>query len=141
MGPHDGHRQRLKTEFLARPDSFPDHKLLELLFFYANPRSDTNPLAHELIDRFGSLAGVLDAPPEELCKVKGMGEAWGGAAQDSERAVRSLPHCPHPGRRHRPEQPGLLPAPAALFLRGPERAALPAVHGRQAQGAGHPTAG
>ena len=67
MGPHDGHRQRLKTEFLARPDSFPDHKLLELLFFYANPRSDTNPLAHELIDRFGSLAGVLDAPPEELC--------------------------------------------------------------------------
>ena len=74
MGPHDGHRQRLKTEFLARPDSFPDHKLLELLFFYANPRSDTNPLAHELIDRFGSLAGVLDAPPEELCKVKGMGK-------------------------------------------------------------------
>ena len=74
MGTHDGHRQRLKTEFLARPDSFPDHKLLELLLFYANPRSDTNPLAHELIDRFGSLAGVLDAPVEELCKVKGVGE-------------------------------------------------------------------
>ena len=74
MGTHDGHRQRLKTEFLARPDSFPDHKLLELLLFYANPRSDTNPLAHELLDRFGSLAGVLDATPEELQKVKGVGE-------------------------------------------------------------------
>ena len=74
MGPHDGHRQRLKTEFLARPDSFPDHKLLELLLFYVNPRSDTNPLAHELLDRFGSLAGVLDAAPEELQKVKGVGE-------------------------------------------------------------------
>ena len=74
MGIHDGHRQRLKTEFLARPGSFPDHKLLELLLFYANPRSDTNPLAHELLERFGSLAGVLDAPVEELCKVKGMGE-------------------------------------------------------------------
>ena len=74
MGIHDGHRQRLKAEFLARPDSFPDHKLLELLLFYANPRSDTNPLAHELLERFGSLAGVLDAPVEELCKVKGMGE-------------------------------------------------------------------
>ena len=74
MGTHDGHRQRLKTEFLARPDSFPDHKLLELLLFYANPRSDTNPLAHELLERFGSLAGVLDASPEELQKVKGVGE-------------------------------------------------------------------
>lgn len=74
MGTHDGHRQRLKTEFLARPDSFPDHKLLELLLFYANPRSDTNPLAHELLDQFGSLAGVLDASPEELQKVKGVGE-------------------------------------------------------------------
>ena len=74
MGTHDGHRQRMKTEFLARPDSFPDHKLLELLLFYANPRSDTNPLAHELLDRFGSLSGVLDATPEELCKVRGMGE-------------------------------------------------------------------
>ena len=74
MGTHDGHRQRLKTEFLARPDSFPDYKLLELLLFYANPRSDTNPLAHELMDHFGSLAGVLDATPEELQKVKGVGE-------------------------------------------------------------------
>ena len=74
MGAHDGHRQRMKTEFLARPDSFPDHKLLELLLFYVNPRSDTNPLAHELLDRFGSLAGVLDAAPEELQKVKGVGE-------------------------------------------------------------------
>ena len=74
MGTHDGHRQRLKTEFLARPDSFPDHKLLELLLFYANPRNDTNPLAHELLERFGSLAGVLDASPEELQKVKGVGE-------------------------------------------------------------------
>ena len=74
MGAHDGHRQRLKTEFLARPDSFPDHKLLELLLFYANPRSDTNPLAHELMNQFGSLAGILDASPEELKKVKGVGD-------------------------------------------------------------------
>ena len=47
---------------------------MELLLFYANPRSDTNPLAHELLERFGSLAGVLDASPEELQKVKGVGE-------------------------------------------------------------------
>lgn len=74
MGIHDGHRQRLKTEFLARPDSFPDHKAMELLLFYANPRNDTNPISHTLIERFGSLAGVLDAPVEELKKVEGVGE-------------------------------------------------------------------
>lgn len=73
MSIHDGHRGRMKEEFLARPDSFPDHKLLELLLFYANPRGDTNPLAHALMERFGSLAGVLDALPEELQKVPGVG--------------------------------------------------------------------
>ena len=70
---HEGHRGRLKKEFLARPESFPDHKLLELLLFYAIPQRDTNALAHTLIDHFGSLAGVLDALPEELCKVPGIG--------------------------------------------------------------------
>lgn len=45
MAMHDGHRIRMKREFLARPDSFPNHKLLELLLFYANPRGDTNPTA------------------------------------------------------------------------------------------------
>lgn len=71
---HDGHRQRFKEEFLARPDSFPDHKLLELLLFYVNPRGDTNPTAHALMERFGSLAGVLDALPTDLKKVPGVGD-------------------------------------------------------------------
>lgn len=74
MSVHDGHRQRLKEEFLARPDSFPDHKVLELLLFYANPRRDTNPMAHALMERFGSLSGVLDALPAELKKVPGVGD-------------------------------------------------------------------
>ena len=73
MGIHDGHRQRLKEEFVSHSGSFPDHKLLELLLFYANPRGDTNPTAHLLMDRFGSLAGVLDALPAELLKVPGVG--------------------------------------------------------------------
>lgn len=74
MSIHTGHRQRFKKEFLARPASFPDHKVLELLLFYANPRSDTNPLAHALMERFDSVSGVLDALPEELRKVPGVGE-------------------------------------------------------------------
>lgn len=74
MGVHDGHRKRMKGEFLARPETFPDHKLLELLLFYVNPRGDTNPTAHGLLERFGSLAGVLDATTEALMNCPGVGE-------------------------------------------------------------------
>ena len=69
MADHTGHRERLRKEFMARPESFPDHKVLELLLFYVLPRQDTNPLAHDLLDRFGSLQGVLDAQPEALAQV------------------------------------------------------------------------
>ena len=53
----------------------PTTRALELLLFYAIPQGDVNGLAHELIDRFGSLSGVLDASPEELQKVPGVGGA------------------------------------------------------------------
>lgn len=72
---HTGHRGRVKEEFLTRGvEGWPDHRIVELRLFYAIPQGDVNPLAHELVDRFGSLEGVLDALPEELMKVKGMGE-------------------------------------------------------------------
>lgn len=72
---HDGHRERLKNKFLEYGlDSFDDHNVLELLLFYALPRQDTNPLAHALLDNFGSLDAVLEAPREELLKVPGIGE-------------------------------------------------------------------
>ena len=72
---HTGHRSRVKAEFRQRGlEAFPEHRVLELLLFYALPQGDTNPLAHRLIDRFGSLAGVMDASMEELSQVKGVGE-------------------------------------------------------------------
>ena len=72
---HAGHRQRVKREFLARGlEGWPDHRCLELLLVYAIPQGDVNALAHRLIRRFGSLSGVLDASPEELGKVPGVGE-------------------------------------------------------------------
>ncbi len=75
LADHTGHRQRVKTEFRARGiEGWPDHRVLELLLFYALPQGDVNGLAHELIDRFGSLAGVLDASAVELCRVKGVSE-------------------------------------------------------------------
>lgn len=71
---HARHRARKREQFLQRgADGFADHELLELLLFYAIPRQDVNPLAHTLIDRFGTLYGVLYAPVEELLKVEGVG--------------------------------------------------------------------
>ena len=72
---HTGHRERMKAEFLARGlEGWPDHRVLELLLFYTIPQGDVNDLAHELVERFGSLAGVLDASVEELKTVKGVGD-------------------------------------------------------------------
>lgn len=73
--PHKGHRARLKSEFLTRGlAGMPDHKALELLLCYAIPQGDVNPLAHRLMDTFGSLSGVFNATPEQLMAVKGVGE-------------------------------------------------------------------
>lgn len=75
MGVHDKHRERLRARFLKNGlRGFEDHTALELLLFYARPRCDTNEIAHALIGQFGSFSGVLDAPIEELTKVKGVGE-------------------------------------------------------------------
>ncbi|MBC8569659.1 RadC family protein [Oscillospiraceae bacterium NSJ-54] len=72
---HTNHRERMRDRFLKDGlDSFEPHNVLELLLFYAQPRGDMNPLAHRLIDTFGSLSGVLDAAVEDLRGVKGMGK-------------------------------------------------------------------
>ena len=71
-----GHRQRLKDRFAnAGPEALPDYELLELVLFAAIPRRDTKPLAKALLDRFGSFAEVINAPPERLREVKGIGDA------------------------------------------------------------------
>ena len=73
---HSGHRERVKELFLKTGlDSFSPHAVLELLLYYAIPQKDTNPIAHELMQRFGSLSGVFDAPMEELTKVDGIGKS------------------------------------------------------------------
>ena len=76
MGIHDGHREKMRRRFLSGGlEQFADHEALELLLYYAIPRRDTNPIAHALIDRYGSLSAVLAAPVEDLQKVEGIGES------------------------------------------------------------------
>lgn len=75
MGIHDDHRKRVKARYLEfGAEVFDDYQLLELFLFYSNPRSDVNPLAHQLINQFGSLTAVMNASVEELTAVKGVGE-------------------------------------------------------------------
>lgn len=75
MSIHDGHRARLRKRFKEEGlDGFSEIQALELALFYAISRKDTNPIAHALLDHFGGLAQVLEAPVEELCKVPGVGE-------------------------------------------------------------------
>ena len=75
MGVHDGHRERMRERFLKDGlDGFAEHEALELLLYYAIPQGDVNPLAHELINQFGSLTGVLTAPVGLLVQVKGVKE-------------------------------------------------------------------
>ena len=70
-----GHRERLRQRMMKEGlSSFQDHEVLELLLFQYLPRQDTNKLAHSLLDRFGSLSGVLNASPERLMMVKGVSE-------------------------------------------------------------------
>ena len=76
MGIHDGHREKMRQRFLKSGlDAFADHEALVLLLYYAIPRRDTNPIAHALMERYGSLSAVLAAPVEDLKKVEGVGES------------------------------------------------------------------
>ncbi len=73
---HSGHRSRLLSKLKNNsPDVLETHELLEILLFNSNKRVNTNPIAHALINKFGSLMGVLNASESELLTVDGVGNA------------------------------------------------------------------
>ena len=73
---HQGHRERMRKKFLLNGfDNFEDHEILEFILFYAIPRKDTNEIAHLLIEKFGSIDTILDAPINLLKEVSGIGES------------------------------------------------------------------
>ena len=70
-----GHRNRLRSRLLAAGQTLADYEVLELLLGHVLLRQDTKPLAKELLARFESIKGVLDARPQELIAVPGFGPA------------------------------------------------------------------
>lgn len=72
---HKGHRQKIRERYYETGlAGMPDHNILEFILFFGIPQKDTNEMAHELIDRFGSFSGVLEAKRTDLLEVKGMTE-------------------------------------------------------------------
>lgn len=75
MAIHEGHRQRMRERFRTEGlEGFSAHEVLEMLLFYSRARGNVNPLAHRLLETFGTLKGVLQAPVEQLTAVEGVGE-------------------------------------------------------------------
>ncbi|HEY6816422.1 MAG TPA: DNA repair protein RadC [Croceibacterium sp.] len=86
-----GHRARLRKRLLeGGPEALADYEVLEYLLYGAQARGDTKLLAKDLLKRFGSLAGVLDAEPGALQQVKGIGEVAVGAIKIAGRAARLM---------------------------------------------------
>lgn len=69
---HDGHRERMRKRFRETGsfEGFSEHEIIEMLLFYTHPRRNTNEIAHELIDRFGGIAGIIEAEYDDLIQVK-----------------------------------------------------------------------
>lgn len=64
---HSGHRSRMKKKLLEYGlEALEPHEVLEVLLYYAIPQRNTNDIAKNLIDRFGSLSAVLDASVDML---------------------------------------------------------------------------
>lgn len=74
-GIHDGHRGRMRNRYINEGlNNFAEHEVLELLLYYSVPQKDTNPIAHRLLDEFGSLNQVLSADILQLTKIDGVSE-------------------------------------------------------------------
>ncbi len=72
---HRGRRKKLRARFLDNGlDTFNEYEVLEFALGFCIPRQDTNPAAHSLIDKFGSLQAVMDTKPADLTKALGIGE-------------------------------------------------------------------
>lgn len=71
---HAHHRQRMFNRAREHGfEHFEDHELLEILLYFSKPRVNTNPTAHELLERYDSIKGVMDASVDELCMQEGIG--------------------------------------------------------------------
>lgn len=64
---HVDHRKRMRDKCLeSGAKDLEDHQLLEVALYYCVARKDTNGLAHELLNEYGSLLNIFTADPVDL---------------------------------------------------------------------------
>ena len=120
---HKNHRERIRDRFDQEGLSgFHDHEVLELLLFYAIPQGDVNPIAHRLIKRFGSFHRVLEATPEQLMAVEGIGAHTARMLHLVFEIGRR--YC-HDGVRHRESRQELDSTQKIAYYIAPQLAGLP----------------
>ena len=91
---HKGHRSRLRNSFTQTDvTSLPEHQILELMLSFVLPQRDVNPLAHELLNEFGSLTNVLETSPENLKRVKGVGDVVASFLNFCSKLPEIYKHC------------------------------------------------
>lgn len=102
---HDGHRERLRDKIdKDGVETLQPHEILEFLLYPVIPRRDTNPIAHDLLERFDSLRGIFTAEPAQLMEIDGMSELSALWLQEVGRAVLDYIAAPDdfvPLRSHR----------------------------------------
>ncbi|MBR5445639.1 MAG: hypothetical protein IKV57_05930 [Clostridia bacterium] len=112
---HKGHRQRMRLRYAEEgPDGFAPHEVLEMLLFSSIPRSNTNPIAHALLERYGSLEAVLQGTEP----VPGAGQKTMEMLRETGRQLDSLFADSMKGGRV--EKAGLYTAAVRSLRRNPE---------------------
>jgi DNA repair protein RadC len=72
--PGAGHRDRLRQKFLnGGLAAFLDYEIVELLLTLGTPRRDCKRPAREALREFKTFGGVLEARPEDLQRIPGIG--------------------------------------------------------------------
>lgn len=72
---HTGHKERLRQKAMRNISSLEPHEIIELILNFSIIRKNTNPLAHQLLNEFGSIANVIDTDFSKLIEVEGLGES------------------------------------------------------------------
>ncbi len=86
-----GHRARLRQKLLqSGGGALADYEIIEYLLALAIPRRDTKPLAKALLREFGSMGGLINAEPEALSAMKGMGETSVAAIKIVQAAMQRM---------------------------------------------------